>query len=155
MSVSMAPDKDQTDVVPEVGKIYHVFNDGKIRLSRHGLEKVVEVIPFKDFQTREDMKELYASWRNNVKSCYWLYSPVTDFIVVTEIIGDDLAEDEKTAYYARTKDKGWFGFGSFLCDGQLDSDRHLWKDFVDAARSGEWFNYDEKAMAEIEELDNY
>ena len=58
MSVSMAHDKDQTDVVPEVGKIYHVFNDGKLRLSRHGLEKVVEVIPFKDFQTREDMKEL-------------------------------------------------------------------------------------------------
>ena len=34
--------------VPEVGKEYHIFDDGKLNINRHYTAKVLEVIPFTD-----------------------------------------------------------------------------------------------------------
>ena len=42
--LNLNPYKEQP--VPEVGKEYHIFDDGKVRPSRHYIAKVVEVIPF-------------------------------------------------------------------------------------------------------------
>lgn len=153
MKIPNIYDKDQTDVVPEVGKVYHVFDGGKIRLSRHYLDKVIEVIPFKDFQTREDMKDAFAMWQQAVKNSYWLFAEATDFIVVTEGYPEP-DKEEPRVFYARTHDKGWFGFGE-LFNGNLDSDRHLWEGFMKSVREGTTWDYDADDLAEIAEMDKY
>ena len=131
--------------VPEVGKVYHVFDDGKIRLSRHSLEKVVEVIPIGDFVSNH----MYTRWLEEIRACDWLYADSSDFVVVTEPRDDP----GNHRYYARTKAGGWFGFGHFFGDGELDVDRTLWEDFMERVREGDTFDYDDEEIAEIEELD--
>jgi hypothetical protein len=44
--------------LPEVGKSYHVFNDGKITLSRHYLVKCVAVVPFDCYEECPDEEAL-------------------------------------------------------------------------------------------------
>lgn len=88
--------------IPEAGKEYHTFDDGKISPSRHSLIKVVEVIPFESCQD----KELINTWKNDVEECYWLYSLETDYFVKAEY-----EPGEGAAYYVRTTDGGWFSIG--------------------------------------------
>lgn len=36
--------------IPEVGKDYHIFDDGKIKPSRHYIAKILEIVPFEECQ---------------------------------------------------------------------------------------------------------
>ena len=100
--------------VPEVGKEYHAFDDGKIRPSRLEQVKIVEVIPFKECQDNA----LISTWAEEVTECYWLYSQETDYFVKGEYA-------DETAYFVRTKDGGWFSLGWF--GSRLDIDGELYK----------------------------
>lgn len=42
--------------LPEIGKEYHIFDDGKIRESRHYMCKIIEIIPFKDCKDKKLIK---------------------------------------------------------------------------------------------------
>lgn len=88
-------------IVPEVNKEYHAFDDGKISPSRHDVIKVLEVIPFEIAEPW-----LIESWKKNVEECYWLYDKKTDYFVKTECEGE-----EDPSYYVRTTDGGWFSIG--------------------------------------------
>lgn len=88
-------------IVPEVNKEYHAFDDGKISPSRHDVIKVLEVIPFEIAEPW-----LIESWKKNVEECYWLYDKETDYFVKTECEGE-----EDPSYYVRTTDGGWFSIG--------------------------------------------
>lgn len=99
--------------VPEVGKEYHAFDDGKIKPSRHEIVKIVELIPF-----TEANEELLEEWKQNVEECYWLYAPETDYFAKAEY------EDE-TSYFVRTEDGGWFSMGWF--GSRLDVDGSLYE----------------------------
>lgn len=88
-------------VVPEVNKEYHAFDDGKISPSRHDIVKVLEVIPFEIAEPW-----LIESWKKNVEECYWLYDKETDYFIKTECEGE-----EDPSYYVRTTDGGWFSIG--------------------------------------------
>ncbi len=108
--------------VPEVGKEYHVFDDGKIRPNRHYMVKIEEVVPF-----AEADQTLVDIWKDNVESCYWLFAPETDFFVRAK------DEDEDNFYigpewFVRTIDGGWFSIEWF--GGRLDADGHLYAAMV-------------------------
>ena len=103
--------------VPEVGKEYHAFDDGKIKPSRLEVVDIVELIPF----DKADEK-LIDEWKQNVEECYWLYATETDYFVKGEY-------DDATAYFVRTKDGGWFSLGWF--GSRLDIDGELYKKMIE------------------------
>ena len=105
--------------VPEVGKEYHAFDDGKIKPSRLEIVKIVELIPF----DKAD-EELLKEWKQNVEECYWLYALETDYFAKAEY------EDE-TSYFVRTEDGGWFSMGWF--GSRLDIDGSLYN------KMNEWY----------------
>ncbi len=119
--INTTPYKEQS--IPEVGKEYHIFDDGKIRPSRHYLAKVIEVIPFEKADS-----ELLATWENEVKDCYWLYSKTTDFFVKAE---SDF--DENPLYFVRTIDGGWFSinYPNWWMSARLDIDGSLYKSMLE------------------------
>lgn len=111
--LNTTPYKEQP--VPEVGKEYHVFDDGKIKPSRHGIVRVTEVVPFAEVNHEAFLEE----WRQEVLDCYWLYATDTDYFV--KAVGDD--EDEPSCF-VRTKDGGWFSLGFFGARLDIDGSRY-------------------------------
>lgn len=100
--------------IPEVGKTYNCFDDGKIRESRLYTVDIVAVIPNWriDFKTKR-------LWKRSVKECYWLFAKKTDYFVKTAN-GED-----GDAVFVRTVDGGWFSIGGFMNSGRLDIDGKL------------------------------
>ena len=62
--------------IPEVGKIYHVFDDGKITWSRHFLVKCKAVIPLKQFATDPQYAKVYEAWKQGKAQLYHGYYSV-------------------------------------------------------------------------------
>jgi hypothetical protein len=114
--LNLNPYKEQP--IPEVGKEYHIFDDGKIRPSRHYIAKILEIIPFEECKD----EDLLESWRDEVETCYWLFATETDYFVKAEY-------DDEMSYFVRTIDGGWFslGFGA----SRLDIDGSLYKIMLD------------------------
>ncbi len=110
--------------VPEVGKEYHIFDDGKIKPSRHGITTVVEVIPFKEADTG-----VLEIWCSNVAECWWLYASETDYFIKTEH-----EDEDEPSYFVRTKDGGWFSMGWF--GARLDIDGSLYNKMLEWYREG-------------------
>ena len=102
--------------VPEVGKEYHIFDDGKINPSRHSTATILEIIPF---DKCED-EELIKLWYKDVADCYWLYATETDYFVRAN--SDDYSDPD---YFVRTQDGGWFSLGWW--GSRLDIDGELYK----------------------------
>lgn len=116
--LDLKPYEEQS--VPEVGKEYHIFDDGKIKPSRHYIAKILEVIPFGDCKD----EELLSAWKSNVESSYWLYNTKTDYFVKAE---SDF--DENYLYFVRTRDGGWFSIdvNSWWQSARLDTDGSIYK----------------------------
>lgn len=123
-------------MIPEVGKEYHIFDDGKIRPSRHYIAKILEVIPFEDCKD----EDLIAAWKDNVESGYWLFAPETDYFIKAE---SDF--DEDYLYFVRTKSGGWFSMDitSWWQGARLDTDGSLYKTMV------EYYGEDDKKLVKI------
>lgn len=100
--------------IPEIGKTYNCFDDGKIRHSRLYTVDVKEVISF-DKIDNETLNE----WKEQVEQCYWLFAKETDYFIKTEN-GED-----GNAIFVRTLDGGWFSIGGFMNSGRLDVDGEL------------------------------
>lgn len=81
--------------IPQQGKIYNVFDDGKIYKSRMYSVKVLRVIPFNKIEKYvKDLRE------EDVKECPWLYDTQTDFFIKTEMFSVECLSIEKIpAYY--------------------------------------------------------
>ncbi len=114
--IRLGADRYIPQPVPEVGKEYHAFDDGKIKPSRHSITTITEIIPFEKAD-----KELLETWRNEVKECYWLYATETDYFVKAEW-------DDEASYFVRTTDGGWFSLGWF--GSRLDIDGSLYRDML-------------------------
>lgn len=100
--------------IPEIGKTYNCFDDGKIRQSRLYTVDVVDVVPFNNID-----EETRIEWLEEVNRCYWLYATETDYFIKTEN-GED-----GNAVFARTLEGGWFSLGTFMNCGVLDVDGEL------------------------------
>ena len=90
-------------LLPEVGKVYHAFHDGKLRRMRHLTVTVTEVLSAHDFKKKypEDYKECM----DTMKSCYWIWSkgkwdykryPYSDYFVIVKV--NDPNECEFVSY---------------------------------------------------------
>jgi hypothetical protein len=103
--------------VPEIGKTYNCFDDGKIKHSRLYTVDVVEVIPFDQID-----EETFNNWKEVTEECDWLYAKETDFFVKTKN-----GEAGGDAVFVRTLCGGWFSIGDFMNSGRLDVDGGLTK----------------------------
>ena len=113
--IRLGADKYEPQPIPEMGKEYHAFDDGKISPSRHFITKIVEVIPF----TAAD-EVLLRIWKQEVETCYWLYATETDYFIKA-YDGDT----EEPSYFVRTTEGGWFSLGWF--GSRLDIDGSLYE----------------------------
>ena len=112
------------DPIPEVGKEYHFWDDGKSSVSRHYIARVERII------TPEQAKEivivtesgdfftLYDSWVETKEQCDFLYDQETDFFVECSCP----KYDDHNLWFVRTVDGGWFSIDNENCwqSGRLD-----------------------------------
>ena len=119
--VSLQSYKEQP--VPEEGKRYHIFDDGKISFARHYAAEVEEVIPF-DKCNDED---LIAAWRNETIICHWLFAEHTDYFIKAKT-----NYDKNPLYFVRTVDGGWFSFDypTAWMGARLDIDGSLYQQLI-------------------------
>ena len=106
--------------IPEIGKEYNCFDDGKISPSRLYTVNIKEIIPF-----REIDEETLNLWKDQTNNCNWLFAKITDVFVKTE------NSDKENETFVRTIDGGWFSIGGFLEGGRLDITGELTKMLTD------------------------
>lgn len=109
--------------VPEVGKKYHCFDDGKIRFSRHFIIQVDEVLGYIQFKKKYPKE--FERYVEEVKRCYWLYSTHSDKFIITH-----KGENDELGVYVRTKQGGWFGAGTWWNSAVLDATGELWDNLI-------------------------
>lgn len=104
--------------LPEIGKTYNCFDDGKVTKSRMYQVIITEIIPFNKVS-----KEVLEIWEENRLSCDWLFNKTDYFISFksTEV------DDEPDGTFARAIGGGWFGLGNHFNSGRLDIDGTLTK----------------------------
>ena len=136
--------KRRPQPIPEVGKRYHCFDDGKITFSRHFIIKVDEVLNFMQFKKK--YPEMVKQYIEQTKDCYWLYARRTDKFVITF-----KGENNEPGVYVRTKDGGWFGIGNWWNSAELDVTGKLWKSLV---QNVDHFNYTEEEKKRLIEEGN-
>lgn len=86
-------------LIPELNKEYHIFDDGKIRPSRHFKCTVTEIIPFGECYDTALLK----AWERDVAECFWLFDEETDYFI--KAVSDF---SEYPLYFARTIEGWWF-----------------------------------------------
>lgn len=104
--------------IPEIGKIYAFFDDGKTGLSRRYKATVIDIIPSNVVE--EKMPELFAGWKENLNEADFLYAPITDFFIKCSIP----KYDNNFVYFVRDKSDGWFSidYPHGWMSGALDVD---------------------------------
>ena len=102
--------------LPEIGKTYNCFDDGKISESRRYEVTITEIIPFNEVN-----EELLSIWEEEGKPRYWMFEE-TDFFIKFKSTEN---KEYPYGFLARTKDGGWFGLGNFWNSGRLDIDGTL------------------------------
>lgn len=131
--------KKHLNPIPEVGKKYHCFDDGKITFSRHFIIQVDEVLGHQQFKKK--YPGLFQDYRNAVKHHYWLYSTHSDKFIITY-----KGENNELGVYTRTKQGGWFGIGNWCNSATLDVTGRLWNSLVENIDE---FDYTEEEKEEI------
>ena len=110
--------------IPEIGKKYHCFDDGKITFSRHYIIKVDEVLGYMEFKRKYPKQ--FKNYIQQSKEHYWLYSRSTDKFIVTYE-----GENNEFGVFVRTKQGGWFGIGTgWYNNGLLDVTGKLWENLI-------------------------
>ena len=113
---------------PEVGKIYHSFDDGKIRLSRLVDWKITKRI---DLDNDKVSKCLLRLVQKEIKECYWLFDTEQTIIYRAYAVDKNGKYNREIGYcyYLRTKDGGWFGVNYFW-SCKLDVDNRWYNELV-------------------------
>ena len=86
-------------MVPEIGKIYKFYDDGKITYSRQYRCKIINVIPYDNVSDK--IKEQYKTL---VSHYNWIFSSHTDYLIIGKV-EDDIIEDQ---VFIRTLKGDWF-----------------------------------------------
>lgn len=131
--------KKHIQPVPEVGKKYHCFDDGKITFSRHFIIQVNEVLGHQQFKKK--YPEEFQHYRQTVKNCYWLYSTHSDKFIITY-----KGENDELGVYVRTKQGSWFGIGDYWNSARLDVTGEIWETLISKADD---FDYDKEELERI------
>lgn len=116
--------------VPEIGKIYNCYDDGKVSHSRLYKVKILDLIKFEN--AGKFLLKVYQQLIDNFDYLH-LYAKETDYFVVGLSYELDIPMIE---IFVRTIDGGWFGIGfissnleveefSSWCIGRLDIDNSI------------------------------
>ena len=123
-----------TENLPQIGKEYHFFDDGKITPSRDSIATIIELIPIEEAKNiivstprdydEETGKNVFVNmslldiWIDEKTYTDWIFAKNTDYIVKASIP----SYDDDPIYFARTKDGGWFSMDvtNWLQGGRLD-----------------------------------
>ena len=139
------------DNIPEVGKYYHFWDDGKVSPGRHYICRVEELIPrdiakgievtVPDWDDVHKVNfscqtDLFGHWKNEVEYCNWLYADDTDFFVRISVP----QYDDDYLYAVRTKHGGWFTLDiqSSWQGGELDVDGSIYERVKKDRCEGGW-----------------
>lgn len=95
--------------IPEIGREYHFFDDGKTSISRHYICKCERIITTEEakgiiFDLEDGKKTLYDIWKDESSECDFLFAENTDYFVELSCP----KYDENNLWAVRTKDGGWF-----------------------------------------------
>lgn len=117
-------------LIPELNKEYHIFDDGKIRPSRHYKCTITAIIPF----TECNDKALLEAWQQHTTECHWLFAKETDYFVKATS-----SFDEHPLYFVRTHEGNWFSidYPNWWMGARLDIDGKLYKQMI------EWYGEDD------------
>lgn len=142
--------------IPEIGKYYHFFDDGKTSPSRHYIckceriitpeeaNKIMVEVPNKYVDDVIDTISLYEHWYNNeVPNAYWLFADKTDYFVECSCP----KYDKDNLWFVRTKDGGWFSMDiqNFWQGGSLDVDGEIFQEALNYIKEHpDW--YDENVI---------
>lgn len=86
-------------MLPEIGKTYNFYDDGKITFSRQYKCVITDIIPYDDVSdTIKEQHKTITTWYN------WLFAPKTDYFIIGRVI-DDVVEDQ---VFMRTLKNTWF-----------------------------------------------
>lgn len=86
--------------IPEIGRTYYVYDDGKIRLSRESQVTILEVIPY-----NEAPVEVINDWIAEYHAFWWNKANVVDYFVKT------VGYEDNIIWFTRTVDGEWYSFG--------------------------------------------
>lgn len=88
--------------IPEIGRTYAFFDDGKTSFYRRYKATVLDIIPSNVVE--ELHPELFAGWKENLYEADFLYAPITDFFIKCSIP----KYDDGFVYFVRDTKNGWF-----------------------------------------------
>jgi hypothetical protein len=141
--------KNKLEPIPEVGKYYHFFDDGKISPGRHYIckcERIITVeeaknimieVPNEYIDGVMDIISLYEHWHDNATPNHdWLYSEDTDYFIECSCP----EYDENNLWFVRTKDDGWFSMDiqNFWQAGSLDVTGKRYQHCIDSWGDDNW-----------------
>jgi len=115
---------------PEVGKIYHGFDDGKIRLSRLIDWKITKRI---DLDNDKVSKHLLKVLQRDIDTTYWLFDTEQTIIFHAKAVDENgkYDKDVGTCYFIRTKSGGWFSaYANMFFWCELDVDNRWYNDLI-------------------------
>lgn len=129
--------------IPEVGKFYHFFDDGKLSPERHYICKVEQIVSesnanniiIKDIPVWDDNNKCYREkstlidcWLKEKECKNWIYAPITDYFVEVSCP----KYDKYNLWFARAKDGGWFSLDiqSGWQGGRLDVTGKIYDDII-------------------------
>lgn len=115
------------DKIPEVGKTYKFYDDGKRSPSRTYEATVIRIVSYDEeilvnkYNYEIDdfiLTPIQEIHKEKVENRNWIFSKTTDYFVECEIP----KYDDNTIWFARTKSGGWFSMDiqSGWQSGELD-----------------------------------
>lgn len=111
-------------VMPEVGKTYNCFDDGKVKESRKYTVNIDCIVSF-DCVDNKTLKR----WGEVSTECGWLYANETDYFIFAT---SDQEGQEEQEVFVRTTDGGWFSIGEWFGMSALDVDGSMWNTHLEA-----------------------
>ena len=128
--------------IPEIGKFYHFFDDGKTSPGRHYICKVERILTMDEAKNepivvpnwaecleRDDLTytlaTIYDNWQDEIERCDWLFDTETDYFIECSCP----KYDENNLWFVRTKNGGWFSMDiqSSWQGGRLDVDGSIYE----------------------------
>lgn len=138
--------------VPDVGKEYICYDDGKIKESRQYKVQILLVVSYEDVCNWDKEAFLNSYFPNNEENHY-LFESNPDYFIYA--ITYELKNRPMIEIFSRTRDGGWFGIGevkydehkdkyfcdSYWCSGILDIDGTITEQmYKDMQEFNEWWD---------------
>ncbi len=141
--------------LPEVGKFYHFFDDGKTSPSRHYICKCERIVTAEEAKnitvkvpgenhTKDnpvyETLSLYDHWHDNEMPTHdWLYATETDYFIECSCP----VYDDFNLWFVRTKEGGWFSMNvqSWWQSGRLDVTNEIFENVTSYIKEHpEWYD---------------